>query len=692
MNPTTAEFPHDHFHLAGTLSAIERESFSAATYYSKQADLSKPPERAYLDALPEAWQQILFHLVGGLLRDRPDPFPAPEIVDLDDLTDPTLRDDLDTEIIQSNIAHIVADISIPSNATRISVLRFPASDVVVIVPIEATFGFARHTFVAPFWKCTSSTTDVLTHPYEVVQLLEEEGVFPDDTHVERFTREIHQSVANLALAHLAKTVFRRQFSTEKIDLFDQPSEEDDIAADSFAVFERLVTDGHPFHPGAKIRDGMSPTDSLLYAPEFTPSIDIRFVAVRSDTTLQTNIPDCKSFTEQLTTQVPDLKASLDDALPAHASSNDYAVIPVHPWQYVNTIAPRFEDEYQSDTVVPLPECTVSATPLLSLRTAVPYADETRDRHPPHLKLSANVRLTNTIRTLAPESVYNGPRLSTVLSKIESDESFDRFGILLECAAACYYPHSTLQTEYSDLAEQLSALIRQNPYEHRLVEGDAQPITVASLLADSPTADQPIVCDVIDEFARQTDTTSSDEAAQQFFKMYCRAVIPGPLTLLCKYGIALEAHPQNICLVVRDGMPVGTLVRDLAGIRVNPERLSMGGYTVDTYPASMVITSDTDALYNKLYYALFQNHLTELIVVLTQHTELDETAFWEIVRRQCQDTFTRLRVDVDIPEVRLNRDEQVLFSQSMNHKALTAMRLSGETYDYVMQLVPNPLAR
>ena len=123
---------------------------------------------------------------------------------------------------------------------------------------------------------------------------------------------------------------------------------------------------------------------------------------------------------------------------------------------------------------------------------VPYADETRDRRPPHLKLSTYVRLTNTIRTVAPEAVYNGPRLSTILCKIESDESFDRFGILPEWAATCYYPHSTLQSAYSDLAEQLSALVRQNPYEHRLVDGDAQPITVASLLADSPTADHPLV--------------------------------------------------------------------------------------------------------------------------------------------------------------------------------------------------------
>ncbi|MFB6301978.1 MAG: ferric iron reductase [Haloferacaceae archaeon] len=143
-------------------------------------------------------------------------------------------------------------------------------------------------------------------------------------------------------------------------------------------------------------------------------------------------------------------------------------------------------------------------------------------------------------------------------------------------------------------------------------------------------------------------------------------------------------------VFEDGLPVASLVRDFAGIRVNVDRLSTTGYAVDTYPESMIITSDTDPLYNKLYYALFQNHLTELVVLLTAHTGLDESTCWKRVRATCRDVLSSLRADGAVPEDRIDRDEDALFAEQVPHKALTAMRLRGETYDYVMRPVPNPL--
>lgn len=161
--------------------------------------------------------------------------------------------------------------------------------------------------------------------------------------------------------------------------------------------------------------------------------------------------------------------------------------------------------------------------------------------------------------------------------------------------------------------------------------------------------------------------------------------------MCKYGIALESHLQNCYIVFEDGLPLAVLVQDFGGIRVHQDRLADHELELDPYLQSDLSTDIEEELYRKLYYALFQNHLGELIATIAFEFDVDESTCWQRVRERCEQVFDSVRADQAVPAERVNRDENALFASPATHKALTAMRLQGKRHDYVTSHVTNPFS-
>lgn len=673
-------------------TSAEVETVGAAALLANTNGTDARPEEAFLERLPAARRSICHRLVRGLLRGSPDGIPAAAMLST---TTPTLPDDAHASLQQVGSRTLIKRLQpLPDPCRYVAVLALPASEAILAAPIESIHGYDRFHLVGPVHLLSGTDLVRDPHPVDLVSLLRREGTIADDEQAERITDEIAESVANLALARLASPPETRDTPESMADAESVCNVLETLpGADPASALERLAIEGHPFHPCAKIRRGMTPAESLLYAPEFTDSIDVRFVAVEADYTLQARTD--RPLTALLYDQFPGLEAAVKRAIPAARAHDRYAVIPVHPWQYHHVIFDRYADRIARDRVVPLPEYTWPATPLLNTRTVVPYAPEDTDAAPlPHLKLAIDVQLTNVVRTVSPQAVANGPRVTDLVETILDRDAFETLGILAEPAATCYHapggPHP--DGEAFDDARNLSGLVRQNPYSHPFVSEDGDPLAVGSLLATSPVTDQPIVCDVLDRFRAGTEEAAGETSALAFFESYVETVVPEQLRLLSTYGVALETHPQNTYVVFEDGRPVRTIVRDMGGIRLLDERLARHGLAVDAYPDSDIDAYGPRDLYNKLYYALFQNHFVELIVALTRHTALAEDRCWEVVRRCCRETFERLRSDPASPDTWVDRDEAALFDDPTVHKALTTMRMQGKRHEYVTSRLSNPLAR
>ncbi|WP_226481397.1 IucA/IucC family protein [Natrinema amylolyticum] len=684
-------------------TAAERAAFGVATRYARVHDLSTPAETAYLEALEEGRRDILHRFVSGLLRGDPDELPDTQFVALGPSPAPTVPDEPEPlSALEGDYLRSLVE-SLPDECRRLALGPLPASGSVLVAGIAARHGYDRFRLTGPIYRWSVAETaeaaatavDPVTHPVDLVPLLECEGAFSDAEQAERIRAEVAESVANLALARLAAAVHARTESDLESASPLEAVATGVPAADAAASFERIVTDGHPFHPGGKIRRGMTPGDGLAYAPEFADRIDLRFVAIDREYALETRATDSADLTDRLLATFAGLEGALESALPDGRATDEYAVVPVHPFQYHRTVPDRYADQRADGRVVPLPEYAHPATPQLNLRTVIPQrTDRTGDGPLPHWKLAIPVQTTNVVRTLSPQAVTNGPRVTDVVRAIEERDSLETLGLLAEPAATCYYPPGGPHPsgEGYDDARHLSGLVRTPPEAHPLATDGTYPVVAASLVADAPTSGRPLVCDLIDRYGETRETTSTADAALAFVDEYASVVVPDQLRLLCTYGIALESHLQNSLVVFdADARPLATLVRDLGGIRIHGDRLADRGLSLEPYPESDLDADGEADCHRKLYYALFQNHLAELVATIGHELGVDERSCWARIREHCERSFERLRADGDVPESRIRRDERALFAEPTVHKALTVMRLRGKRHEYATSEVSNPLS-
>jgi siderophore synthetase component len=671
-------------------TGAEREAFSAAAFLSVTRDLSSPPEFAYLEVLPDARLGILHRLVGSLLREPVEGLPAPVV---------TRRIDVDLAERFPAVGSVgledATPQSLPEECRAVAAVTLSNQGAVLVVPLAGVYGFDRFDPIGRPELHTPDGVRSLSHPLDVTRLLEREGCTRDEEQLARFEAELAESAANLALARLAARVLGRETgaasgSATGSALVEEAFDGTLPGPDPTTFLERIAAiEERPTNPSGKIRRGMSATASFVYAPEFTDRVDLRFVAVEHEAVLRASAREKPPLTDRLFSLFDGLEAAVRRSLPPTADRADHAVLPVHPWQFHHGLPSR----EVGPGVVPVEGYTVPAAPLLNLRTLVPYTDAGAPDGPvpPHLKLPIDVQKTSSVRTIPPVEIHDGPRLTDALRDIEDREGFGSLGFLYEPAAACYRPAASTRRDRVEGAEWLGALLRQNPYDHRFVGADSLPVTAASLLATPPGAARPLVMALVERFADARGIEDPTTAATGFLEAYLDSVLPGQLRLLSEYGIALDAHLQNACIVFdADGAPTATLFRDFGGIRILVDRLTEQDVGLELAPASPVAAGES-MVYRNVLHSTLQTHVGELVRVLVRYTDLDESDCWDVVRGQYRTAFERLRADGDVPETWIASDESALFAETGLHNSRMAMRLQGIPRERAATEVTNPLA-
>ncbi|MEU9477438.1 IucA/IucC family protein [Streptomyces sp. NPDC048191] len=229
--------------------------------------------------------------------------------------------------------------------------------------------------------------------------------------------------------------------------------------------------------------------------------------------------------------------------PGELRDGERLLVPVHPWQ-ADHVLKRSYAPWRS------------AHPLLSLRTlALPDG--------PHVKTALSARLTSSVRDISAYSV----RAAAPLSGLAEELAARTDGLL----------HITRTTAaVSAHSPDLAALLRESPEVY--ARADEQVVPVAALattgLPDSPG----------------------------WTAALARLALTVGLRLL-DLGVALEAHGQNLLVILAaDGTPRRLVYRDLADIRISPDRLARHGITPPPLTGRLV-TDDETALRRKLFGSL-----------------------------------------------------------------------------------------
>ncbi len=312
---------------------------------------------------------------------------------------------------------------------------------------------------------------------------------------------------------------------------------------------------------------------------------------------------------------------------------DRLLLPVHPWQ-ARELLPRLGLRADPDARLP-------AHPLLSLRTLAPVAGGA------HIKTALSLRMTSSVRDISAGSVLDSARLSDLLEMV-TGRLDGQLTVSRNLAAAAVRVDGTLSPA-------LAALLREPPQAR---VGPGERIVPVAALTVPPQQQRPAA----------------------WLRSLARLLWP-PLLRLLSWGVALEAHGQNLLVVLDpDGHPLRLVYRDLADVRLGPQRLaSVGVSTAGLGPR--ILDDDPLTLHRKLFGSLVGGSLSTLVAAFGGGDRRAEEALWAAVAEEAERA-----ADVLCPE-----DRRALLQQPLQVKALCRMRLAGAAAGDQWTELPNPLA-
>ncbi|HET8657445.1 MAG TPA: IucA/IucC family C-terminal-domain containing protein [Micromonosporaceae bacterium] len=487
---------------------------------------------------------------------------------------------------------------------------------------------------------------------------------------DRLAAEVTDATVNLALAYARRPAVEAQAraaagAAQARDLLGCAAA---LPGDDYAVLlERLATEGHNLHPCGRTRLGWAPRDVLAHDLE-TPGTAVRLAAVR-----------CAAH------RGDDIGAALRASYPwLPAAPPGHRVQPLHAWQLDHLLRHRPD---LAGLLHPLDAPELPAVPTGALRTLLltPAAPGRRAHRPGapagcrYLKLSLDIQVTSTRRTISVASTRNGPVVSALLARVLADEpAGHRVLLLAEPAGAALDAGAGRDRD-------AAAILRQG-LAGRLGPGEVA-VPAAALTARSPLTGGTLLSELVDRYAAARGHGARPVAALAFLTGYAALLLPPVLALCTRYGIGLEAHLQNCLPTFVAGVPHRMVLRDLAGLRLHLPRLRARGLAPRLWPGSVVATTDVDVLRAKVAYTAFQAHLGELVLALRGSHGLDEPAAWRAVRGVVDEAYAGLAGD-RAGAGAARADHAFLTAPQVPHKALVRMRLAGGGDCYVP--VHNPL--
>lgn len=569
---------------------------------------------------------------------------------------------------------------IPTSQVKVLVINYPKVNKTIVAPISGIFAFDRIDVEGPFYFIEDDICTRVMHPSEILTCILTELPELNNSASEQFNADIINSAANLALA----------ISFQALNISDDNTELWQIiknAEDSYLTSEQSVIEGHPLHPGAKLRKGMSPQETIDYSSEFETPIKLKFALIHKDLTRTQSQNDI--FNDMLFVQFEGLKAAVLNQIDQEDIAN-YNVIVIHPWQYERILKEQYTDLITSEQFILL-NYDVTYYSGLSFRTLMPKSPNLL----PHIKLATNVHITGEIRTLSEQTTYNGPLVTNIVNKIFADDSlFNNIQVTtIDELAGIHFYNANDGDKQHQRSEQLGTLFRKNIY--KLADTEAIPAIASSLVSGHYYNQTSALETIIQDYMINYHFSNFDEAAYSWITHYGQQLFSLVIPLVAKYGIALEAHLQNtIVSINKDGSLNTIYIRDFEGLRIDNKQLNYMGYsTAEFHSSSLILTDKQQTVFNKAFYSTVQNHLGEFVLTVAKVAKDSnfESAVWTELSNSLVKIIDNVSATVTNKES-IDEFKKVIFAKEIDYKCVTTMRLVDEADYYTYVKVSNPLYR
>lgn len=194
---------------------------------------------------------------------------------------------------------------------------------------------------------------------------------------------------------------------------------DELTEADYAMIEGEMT-GHPWIVYNKGRIGFGYDDYLRFAPEQQRAERLLWIAVHKEAATFHSVEGLEY--EALINQELDeltLKQFARMLEKQGANQKDYYLMPVHEWQWTNTIIQQFPEEIASGTIIPLGEGKDQYLPQQSIRTFTNITN----KHKHHIKLPMSILNTLVYRGLPSERTVIAPNITEHIKGIAENDVF-----------------------------------------------------------------------------------------------------------------------------------------------------------------------------------------------------------------------------------------------------------------------------
>ncbi|MBK2357106.1 rhizoferrin biosynthesis protein FslA [Francisella hispaniensis] len=435
--------------------------------------------------------------------------------------------------------------------------------------------------------------------------------------------------------------------------------------EQLAFLEQWGAVGHKYHPGSKTKIGLSKFENILYSPEFENEVNIIFGAIHKNIA-HIEIIDNRidNYQDWMITNYPEQYKIWNHELDNRGlDSNNYLMIPIHPWQAEHILPIKHKCLIDCQQLIIINDCKYTTKPSMSFRTMLPMTNKDKTLMP-HIKLPVAIHATSVTRTVSPESVKTGPRISKILLEILAKEQHiaENMDILVDIAGI----HTTKACRKDDI-RQLAAIFRANP--EASLQPDEMACPLASLFVKTPE-NQALICDIL-------EILDYDQPNQilAYFRKYTQITLTACLDLYLLYGIALEAHQQNTLVIFKQNIPQRLLIRDLGGMRLHLPSFEASGFHLPKDTFSLTFTNSQTITRRKFIHACLQSNIGELILQLNNHYKIAEENFWTIVKDEIHQRFEYLKPRISADKYK--QEYTQILEKPWSIKALTRMRLNDK---------------
>ncbi|WP_030057619.1 MULTISPECIES: IucA/IucC family protein [Streptomyces] len=419
--------------------------------------------------------------------------------------------------------------------------------------------------------------------------------------------------------------------------------------------------GHPWIVPNKGRIGFSAADAARWAPEARSPRPLPWIAVHRRLAEYRGVPGLERPEQLYARELDDVDA-LRAALGPDA--DDYLLLPVHPWQWDETILPLFAPWIASGEIVPLPSDGDPRLPQQSIRSFFNTA------HPERCTVKLPLSILNTLvwRGLPTERTLAAPAVTAWLHGLRDADPFlrDECRVILLGEIASVTVDHPLYRELPEAPYQYKELlgaIWREPLGPRLDPGE-RARTLAALLQTGSDGRA---------LAAELITRSGLTPAQWTGRLFA-AMLPPLLHFLYRYGLVFSPHGENAIVVFDDrGTPARLAVKDFVD-DVNlsdqdlPELRELPAEVAD-----VLLRDSPQGLCQFIHAGLFIGVFRYLAPLLEAQTGLPEAEFWALLRAEI------LRHQARFPELRERFELFDLFRPRIDRLCLNRNRLLLDGY-------------